>query len=54
MDGQVEGHQDALNLHSRYANVGDIPALKAFAVDAAPLVQRHLDDARAVREGLGR
>lgn len=52
MDAQVDGHQAALNLMTRYAQDGDNAALKAAAATTAPLVQQHLDKAEAIRKGL--
>lgn len=53
MDDQVAGHQSALDLMSRYANDGTIPALQAAAKKTGPLVQMHLDKAKALRQSLG-
>lgn len=53
MDDQVDGHQTALDLMSRYANDGTVPELKAFAGKTGVLVQKHLDKAKAVRQQLG-
>lgn len=52
METQVDAHQDALNLHSRYANAGDSPALHTFAIQTAPAVQKQLDRARSLRDSL--
>lgn len=52
MDAEVSGHQDALNLMTRYARDGDLPALKAFAVKAAPAAQDNLTHAKAIRDAL--
>lgn len=52
MDGQVDAHQDALNLLQRYAEDGDVEQLKSFAAATAPVVQQHLDKAKAIRDGL--
>ncbi|HYE45858.1 MAG TPA: DUF4142 domain-containing protein [Caulobacter sp.] len=52
MDAQLEGHQSALDLMTRYAADGDVPALKTAAGKTAPVVQDHLDRARALRESL--
>lgn len=43
---QVPAHEQALALHRTYADGGDVAPLRAAAQAAAPLVQRHLDDAR--------
>jgi putative membrane protein len=48
MREQVTGHQAALALHQGYARNGDQPGLKAAAVKTAPIVQTHLDRARAL------
>lgn len=52
MDAQVEGHQAALDLMTRYAADGTVPALQAAAASTAPTVQDHLTKAKAIREGL--
>ena len=49
-DGQVDAHQSALNLMQRYAEDGDAPAVKAFAAATAPVVQGHLDMAKALAD----
>lgn len=45
---QVAGHESALKLHQGYAAGGDNAALKAFASKTAPIVSKHLDEARAM------
>jgi putative membrane protein len=52
MEGQVDAHQDALNLLQRYAQDGDVDALKTFAASVAPVVQQHLDRAKSLRDAL--
>lgn len=52
MDAQVDGHQAALDLLTRYAQDGDNASLKAFAAATAPAVQQHLDKARPLRDAL--
>lgn len=52
MDDQVDGHQATLDLMTRYAQDGDNATLKAAAAATAPLVQQHLDKARALRDAL--
>jgi len=52
MDNQVDAHQSALNLMQRYAEDGDVPAIKAFAAATAPAVQKHYDMAKALRDSL--
>lgn len=52
MDNQVDAHQDTLNLMQRHAQDGDTPATKAFAAATAPVVQKHYDMAKALRDGL--
>jgi len=39
---QVQAHQEALALHSGYAETGFDPALRSFAAQVAPVVQSHL------------
>jgi putative membrane protein len=52
MDGQVDAHQAALNLLQRYAQDGDVAQIKAFAAATAPVVQKHYDRAKAIRDAL--
>lgn len=52
MGGQVDAHQDALNLLQRYAEDGDVDQLKSFAAATAPVVQQHLDRAKTIRDEL--
>jgi len=52
MDAQVDGHQAALDLMTRYAQDGDNASLKAAAMATAPVVQQHLDKAKALRDAL--
>ena len=52
MNAQVDGHQSALNLMTRYAQDGEVPALKAAAGKTAPIVQDHLTKATALRDAL--
>lgn len=47
---QVEAHQNALNLMSRYAQDGDTPALQTFASNTAPVIQRHFDMITRLRD----
>lgn len=50
IDGQVSAHEDALSLMKGYAANGDTPSLKATAGEIAPVVQRHLDMAKALKK----
>lgn len=52
MDAQVDGHQATLDLMTRYGQDGDNAVLKAAAAKTAPIVQEHLTQARAIRDGL--
>jgi putative membrane protein len=52
MDNQVDAHQAALDVLQRYAQDGDVPAIKTFAAATAPTVQQHLDKARAIRDAV--
>jgi putative membrane protein len=40
---QVAAHQKALAAMQSYGAAGDVPSLKNFASDTAPVVQKHLD-----------
>ncbi|HEX3917960.1 MAG TPA: DUF4142 domain-containing protein [Caulobacteraceae bacterium] len=48
LQDQVDGHQSALNVMQRYAKDGDMEPLKQFAANTAPMVQQHLDKAKAL------
>lgn len=52
LDGQIDVHQASLDLVSRYAQSGDNAQIKAAATTLQPLVQDHLDRARALRSAL--
>jgi putative membrane protein len=52
MDTQVDAHQAALDLLQRYAQDGDVPAIKTWAAATAPIVQHHLDMAKTTRDAL--
>jgi putative membrane protein len=51
MSQQMTGHRDALALHQGYSQNGDDEALRQFAQQAVPVVQRHYE--RLQREGAG-
>jgi putative membrane protein len=52
MDNQVDAHQAALDLMQRYAEDGDVAQIKTFAAATAPVVQKHLDEARRIRDAV--
>lgn len=43
---QIAAHQEALALHRGYAERGDVPALRATAAKAVPVVEMHLREAQ--------
>jgi putative membrane protein len=45
---QVPAHEQALQLMQGYAAGGDNAAVKAFASKTAPVIQKHLDEAKAL------
>jgi putative membrane protein len=45
---QTMSHQEALNLHTNYAQSGDVPALRQVAGSAVPVVQQHLQQAQVL------
>ncbi|AYV45721.1 DUF305 domain-containing protein [Caulobacter flavus] len=51
-DDQVDAHQAALNLLQRYAQDGDVAAIKTFAAETAPKVQEHLNMAEGLKNGM--
>ncbi|MBM1169739.1 DUF4142 domain-containing protein [Microvirga arabica] len=46
--GQAQrmGHQEALALHTSYAQAGSDPSLRQFAASVVPHIEHHLEDAR--------
>ena len=50
MNDQVDAHQGALDLMQRYANDGDVAAIKTFATNTASVVQKHYDMAKTLRD----
>ena len=51
---QVEAHTSALKLQQDYSSFGANPALKAIATQRLPVVKRHLDQAQAILDRLGK
>lgn len=47
---QIAAHEEALTLHRTYAENGENAALKAVAAKAVPIVEQHLQQARALPE----
>ena len=45
-NAQITAHQAALQLHQNYAASGDVPALRAVAGQAVPIIQMHLNQAQ--------
>lgn len=48
IDGQVDAHEDALDLLKKYAADGEAASLKTAAGELVPIVEKHLADARAL------
>lgn len=48
IDNQTDAHDDALSLMKKYAADGGVESLKAAASEIAPVVQEHLDKAKAL------
>jgi putative membrane protein len=48
IDGQIDAHDDALELMEDFAKDGDVAPLKAAAGEIAPVVKSHLDMAKAL------
>ena len=49
IDSQVTAHQTALGVMQAYAANGDVPQIKDFAANTAPVVQMHLTRATAIQ-----
>jgi putative membrane protein len=43
LEQQASAHMEALALHNSYANDGENEALAAFAADAVPVLEQHID-----------
>lgn len=52
LDQQVLAHEEALTLLVHYRDHGDNPQLRSCAAGTAPVVYRHLQHAKALREQL--
>jgi putative membrane protein len=52
MEGQVEGHRQALQLQQSYSESGGDPNLKSVASELVPIVQHHLDEAQTILSNL--
>lgn len=52
MEGQVEGHREALELQQSYGESGGDPKLKAVASELTPIVRHHLDEAQTILSNL--
>ena len=48
IDGQIDAHDDALELMENFAKDGDVASLKTAAGEIAPIVKGHLDIAKAL------
>jgi len=48
IDGQVDAHEEALDLMRKYAADGTVPSLRTAAGEIAPIVEKHLAEARAL------
>jgi putative membrane protein len=48
MQGQVDGHQKALELQQSYAESGGDPGLRTLATEMTVMVRRHLEDAQTI------
>lgn len=51
---QRTGHQEALALHSGYAQAGNDPGLRQFAASVVPHIEHHLADAQRLPGGQAR
>ena len=50
---QVMSHQQALAVQSNYAQNGDVPQLRAVAMQTVPIVQSHLQMAQNLQASMG-
>jgi len=51
VDSQVEAHENTLQIMREYADTGDNPTLKDWARRTAPVIENHLQMARALDRG---
>jgi len=51
IDAQVKAHDEAVALFSTYAQSGDKPMLKAFAVETLPALKKHQEKAKQLASG---
>lgn len=47
----VAGHTKAIAIYKKEANDATDPTIKSYAQDAIPVLQKHLDDAKAIEQG---
>jgi putative membrane protein len=47
----IAGHTDALALYKKEAHDAQNPAVRAYAEQTIPTLQKHLDDAKAIAQG---
>lgn len=47
----VAGHTKALAVYKKEADDATNPTVKSYAQDAIPVLQKHLDDAKAIEQG---
>lgn len=47
----VAGHTKALAVYKKEADDATSPAIKSYAQDTIPVLQKHLDDAKAIAQG---
>jgi len=52
VDGQIEGHEELLEIHQRYARNGDDPMARGAAMVGVPAIQTHLAMLRGIRQSL--
>lgn len=50
VSGQIDAHEDALSLMEDYGASGDVASLKAAAKEIVPVVRKHLDMAKALKD----
>jgi len=52
IDGQIDAHEDALDLMKKYAKDGEAASLKMAAAETSPVVEQHLKRAREIEKTL--
>jgi putative membrane protein len=53
IDGQIEGHEELLAIHKKYARTGDDPMARGASIVGVPAIQSHLAMLRGIKGMIG-